>query len=98
MFGRAKPSQDTPDEAFDKAAAAMREFGLTAAGRIISEVRTNPATDIRAWHEKALEHVVQSTPAEVPRFMLRQLLEIVDTTIKTALAEKGITYADGPAP
>jgi hypothetical protein len=95
MFGR--KSKDTPDQAFDKAAAKMREFGRDAAKRITAEVGKNPNTDIGWWREKALEHVADNTPKEIPRFTLKPLLRIVDETIVAELAAAGIELARLPS-
>lgn len=92
MFG--SKSYDTPDEAFDKAAAKMREFGKDAAKRIKAEVAKNPATNIAWWREKALEHVADNTPVTVPKFTLKVLLRIVDETIAAELAAAGISIEE----
>lgn len=91
-----RKSKDTPDEAFDKAAAKMREFGKDAAGRIKAEVAKDPGTDIAWWREKALEHVADNTPARVPKFTLKALLQIVDETIVAELAAAGIEIMELP--
>jgi hypothetical protein len=95
MFGR--KSKDTPDEAFDKAAGKMREFGVDAAKRIKAELAGNPNTDIGWWREKALEHVADNMPAGIPRFTQKPLLKIVDETIVAELAAAGIEIAELPA-
>jgi hypothetical protein len=92
MFGR--KTQDSPDEAFDKAAAKMREFGKDAAQRIKAEVAKNPGTNIAWWREKALEHVSDNTPLSVPKFTLKVLLRILDETIAAELAAAGIEIAE----
>ena len=93
---RRKP-KDTPDEAFDKAAAKMREFGKYAAERITAELAKDPGLDVSWWRRKALEHVADNTPAIVPKFTLKALLKIVDETIVAELAAAGIEIAGLPA-
>lgn len=99
MFGRRSPAAriTTVDRAFDEAATNARSFGRTAAEHIAREYRAGKidAQGIDALVELALEQTAGEA-RDVPKAMLRQILQTLHGTIRQELAAAGIEIAELP--
>lgn len=92
MFARRQPANiATVDAAFDQAEANARAFGREVAEHIAREFKAGniDQNGVNAWVELALEQTA-SKAVDVPRAMLKSILQVLHRTIRAERAAAGI--------